>query len=94
MWDWRVERWALTGLMFLHVRSSWNTEVSEVRGCRVQRKNTTITYQRVGGRRACCEAFGVGRGGARSGADLGYSSRYSSENLEDRSGAGFHVNST
>jgi len=39
-------------------------------------------------------SLGVIRGGAASGTDLGGSSNYSSENLEDRSGEGFHTNSS
>ncbi len=39
------------------------------------------------------EALAVKSGGAAMCADLGGSSKYSSENLEDRSGEGFHVNS-
>ena len=41
----------------------------------------------------CDEASGVSLGETASSADLGGSSKYSSENLEDRSGEGFHVNS-
>ena len=37
------------------------------------------------------EARGVGPGGAVAGADLGGSSKYSSEILEGRSGEGFRV---
>ena len=37
---------------------------------------------------------GVSAGGAASGADLGGSSKYSREDLEDRSGEGFRVNSS
>ena len=40
------------------------------------------------------EAWGVSLGGAAAGADLGGSSKYSNENFEDRSGEGFHVNSS
>jgi len=36
----------------------------------------------------------VGRPGAATGTDLGGSSKYSSENLEDQCGEGFHVNSS
>ena len=39
------------------------------------------------------EAFGVTRSAASSSADLGGSSKYSSENLEGRSGERFHENS-
>ena len=38
--------------------------------------------------------LGVSLPGAAAGADLGGSSKYSSETLEDRSGEGFHVNSS
>lgn len=40
------------------------------------------------------EASGVSLGGAATGADLGGSSKYSSENLEGRGGEGFHGNSS
>lgn len=53
----------------------------------------TITVRRVRGRRDCCKASGVSQRGALPGADLGCSSRYSNENFEGRSGAGFRVNS-
>jgi hypothetical protein len=39
------------------------------------------------------EAQGVSPGGTAPGADLGGSSKYFNENLKDRSGEGFHVNS-
>ena len=39
-------------------------------------------------------AFSVSLGGIAFSADLGGSSNYSNEVLEDRSGEGFHVNST
>ena len=46
----------------------------------------------VGGRR-CCDAFRVVKlDEIASGADLGGSSKYSNENIEGRSGEGFHVN--
>ena len=44
----------------------------------------------VCGGAACCSSAG----GAASGADLGGSSKYSREVLEDRSGEGFRVNSS
>ena len=40
------------------------------------------------------EALGVTPGRTASSADLGGSSKYSSEILEDRRGEGFHVNSS
>jgi hypothetical protein len=43
---------------------------------------------------ACDEACGASLGGTAPGADLGGSSKYSNEIFEDRSGEGFHVNST
>ena len=43
---------------------------------------------------ACDEAFGVSLGETAPSADLGGSSKYSNENFEDRSGEGFHVNSS
>ena len=46
----------------------------------------TRTLQRVGGRGGHDEAGGVSLGGMASSADLGSSSKYSSEILEDRSG--------
>ena len=42
----------------------------------------------------CCEAFCASRGGTASNADLGGSSKYSSEILEDRGGERFHGNSS
>ena len=50
--------------------------------------------QCVGGRGGCDEASGVSLGEATPSADLGGSSKYSNENFEDRSGEGFHVNSS
>ena len=41
----------------------------------------------------CEKAYGVTRSEAVSSADLGGSSKYSSENLEGRSGERFHENS-
>ena len=43
---------------------------------------------------ACDEAFGVNLGETAPSADFGGSSKYSNENFEDRSGEGFHVNSS
>ena len=40
-------------------------------------------HRRVGGRGVCCAAFGASLGETDSSADLGGSSNYSSENLED-----------
>jgi hypothetical protein len=48
----------------------------------------------VGRRRVGVEAKSVNSSGPNSSADLGGSSKYSSENLEDRRGEGFHVNSS
>ena len=42
-----------------------------------------LRHRRVGGRGGREEALGVSLGGAASSADLGGSSKYSSENLED-----------
>jgi hypothetical protein len=53
---------------------------------------TKLMSQRVGGRRARVEALNVSLSGTGSSADLGGSSVYSSENLEDWSGEGFHAN--
>ena len=50
--------------------------------------------QCVGGRGSNDEAFGVSLREIASSADLGGSSKYSNENFEDRSGEGFHVNSS
>ena len=44
------------------------------------------TFSRVGGLGGYFEALGVSLGGISSSADLGSSSKYSSEILEDRSG--------
>jgi len=52
-----------------------------------------ISLQRVSVRGDCKEAFPVRGSVAFSSADLGGSSKYSSENLEDRSGERFHENS-
>ena len=41
----------------------------------------------------CDEAYGVSLGETAPGADLGGSSKYSREALEDRCGEGFRVNS-
>ena len=45
-------------------------------------------------RGSCDEAYGVSLRETASSADLGGSSKYSNENFEDRSGEGFHVNSS
>ena len=50
--------------------------------------------QRVGGRGGCGSALDVSLSETASSADLGGSSKYSNENFEDRSGEGFHVNSS
>ena len=42
----------------------------------------------------CDAALGVNLGETAPSADLGGSSKYSNENFEDRSGEGFHVNSS
>ena len=42
----------------------------------------------------CVEGAGASPTGAATGADLGGSSEYSDETSEDRSGEGFHVNSS
>ena len=42
----------------------------------------------------CYEALGVSLSQTAPGADLGGSSKYSNESFEDRSGEGFHVNSS
>ena len=42
----------------------------------------------------CFEALGVSLGKTAPGADLGGRSKYSIESFEDRSGKGFHVNSS
>jgi len=46
------------------------------------------------GLRGLRRSFRVICSGAAPGTDLGGSSNYSSENLEDRSGEGFHTNSS
>jgi len=48
----------------------------------------------VGRRAGGGQALGASPGGAAGSADLGGSSNYSSENLEDRGGEGFLVNIT
>ena len=50
--------------------------------------------QCVGWRGSNDEAFCVSLREIASSADLGGSSKYSNENFEDRSGEGFHVNSS
>ena len=52
-----------------------------------------MRLKRVGGRGGSDAAHSVRRGVAASSADLGGSSKYSSENLEGRSGEGFLENS-
>ena len=54
----------------------------------------TSTFQRVGRRGGGVEGAGVSHTEAAASADLGSSSEYSSETLEDRSGKWFLVNST
>ena len=49
-------------------------------------KTSDDTFSRVGGLGGYLEALGVSLGGISSSADLGSSSKYSSEILEDRSG--------
>ena len=46
------------------------------------------------GGRGCYEAFDVSLSKTALGAYLGGSSKYSNESLKDRSGEGFHVNSS
>jgi hypothetical protein len=53
-----------------------------------------INAGEVGRRRVGVEGTSVNSTGPNSSADLGGSSKYSSENLEDRRGEGFHVNSS
>ena len=54
-----------------------------------------LTLQRVGRSRGWRRRLlGVNLAGAAPGADLGGSSKYSREVLEDRSGEGFRVNSS
>ena len=52
----------------------------------------TDEIQWVGGRGGAWEARNASVGGSASSADLGGSSKYSSEILEGRSGEGFHAN--
>ena len=55
---------------------------------------TVLTLQRVGRSQGWRERLlGVNLAGAAPGADLGGSSKYSREALEDRCGEGFRVNS-
>ena len=44
--------------------------------------------------RGCREALGVSLSKTAPGADVGDGSKYSHESFEDRSGEGFHVNSS
>ena len=53
-----------------------------------------MTFTRVGKFRYCVVNMIVRRVGAILGVDLGGSSKQSSEILENRSGKGFHVNSS
>ena len=58
---------------------------------------TVQAWSAVASRRVAvvsAEASGVSLGGAATGADLGGSSKYSSESLEGRGGEGFHANSS
>ena len=48
-----------------------------------RRKLYASKCRHVGGCRGCIEAYGVSHGGTATGTDLGSSSNYSSENLED-----------
>ena len=57
-------------------------------------KSLEIITREVGRRRVGVEGESVNSTGPNSSADLGGSSKYSSENLEDRRGEGFHVNSS
>ena len=57
-------------------------------------KSLETSTGEVGRRRVGAEAKSVNSSGPNSSADLGGSSKYSSENLEDRRGEGFHVNSS
>ncbi|VIO87634.1 Uncharacterized protein BM_BM164 [Brugia malayi] len=60
-----------------------------------EKKNWEIWPQRVRGSQwLALKTLGVGPVEASIGADLGGSSKYSSEILEDCSGEGFHVNSS
>ena len=53
----------------------------------------SVWHQWVGGREGRCAARGVSQSETAFSADLGGSSKYSSENFEDWSGERFHVNS-
>jgi len=57
-------------------------------------KKLDLITREVGRRRVGVEGKRVISTGPNSSADLGGSSKYSSENLEDRRGEGFHVNSS
>jgi hypothetical protein len=63
-------------------------------GNRYQTIVVNVLHQWVGGCGGCSETLGVSLGETASSADLGGSSKYSNENFEDRSGEGFHVNSS
>ena len=53
-----------------------------------------MTLRQVGRRIDGAEGHRLSEPGAIDSADLGGSSKYSSETLEDRRGEGFHVNSS
>lgn len=53
-----------------------------------------LTHTQVGRHVSGVEGHHVSESGATDSADLGGSSKYSSEILEDRRGEGFHVNSS
>ena len=64
---------------------------------RVTDTQSLLLHDAAMSRRAWCvcyEALGVSLSKTAPGADLGGSSKYSNESFEDRSGEGFHVNSS
>ena len=61
---------------------------------RVIRVDETILSRVRGSQRCASKVSNVSLPGAAADADLGGSSKYSSETLEDQCGEGFHVNSS
>ena len=59
--------------------NGWRSSVALI----LDRRNTCVTFRRVGGRGGRDAAFGASQGETASGADLGGSSKYSNENFED-----------
>ncbi len=73
--------------------NGWRSSVAPTPGRRGKSKGAAAASRRARRSRGGA-ACGVSAGGAASGADLGGSSKYSREDLEDRGGEGFRVNSS